>query len=707
MAVDPTDDFYVQWYAAKLWRMLPGIYRASDGATTALTPVLSTGAASARPGPLQELLARIATQAALLRRSIDRLWENQSIETCDDWVIPYIGQLLATRMASCLDAPRQRVDVAKTIYYRRRSGTLGLIEELVSDIARHDARAVEFFRRLARTRHNFDPPILLVPNLSNFPTPAALLAGPQPPSVIDGLSGPYSRTPAGGFADLRNIYAASNAGTAFDEYAYTADFRAGSQSLGWHNISRLGVFVWWLYPFTITNGTPVQSAPHSGLYTFDPTGRDTPLYAPSSPPQEDYADTWVSPNEWQLPGAVRATLWNLLPDALYPNAFAISLNGLPATQDNFVIDPPDGRFRVLGTPASTVAVTYQFAFSSTIGAGGFDPSVIVAPVATPAFTTAVSGGAGLDAALGAISGDATLLFTDSATYPGPARDPGQNAAPPTNIALVASAGTRPVLRWTKPGSWTITGRNNGTLLLQGLWLQGADLVIAGSWDLVALALCTIDPGTQGCSAIDKVPLAPSHIFVAGDVNVLSLDHCITGPIQKQGTGTIATLTATDSIIQSFSPDLALLASSGSAKLTRTTVLGRVQLHRLSASECILDDVATVDDPQDGCVRYSTLATGNNLHSPYRCASVPVGGPIFQSRDFGSPEYARLRPDADEAILPGGPTLTAPSVLNGAQNGAEPGAFAAEAQALTRTGLAQKLAEYAPIGLTPVWVSADQ
>src|SRR5882757_9663901 len=102
------DDGYTAWYQAKLWQLLPGVYRNLDGET------------------------------ATVRRSIDRLWENQSIETCDDWVVPYIGDLLATRLVSCLDARAQRLDVAKTIYYRRRAGTLGLLEELVADIAGRD-----------------------------------------------------------------------------------------------------------------------------------------------------------------------------------------------------------------------------------------------------------------------------------------------------------------------------------------------------------------------------------------------------------------------------------------------------------------------------------------------------------------------------------------------------------------------------------------
>src|SRR6516162_10930872 len=142
------DDTYVARYGDKLWQLLPALYRTLD-----------TGETPHAAGPLRELIDRIGAQMATVRRGIDRLWENQSIETCDDWVIPYIGDLLATRMVSCLDARAQRLDVAKTIYYRRRAGTLGLLEELVADIAGRQARAVEFFRRLGRTRHQFDPPI--------------------------------------------------------------------------------------------------------------------------------------------------------------------------------------------------------------------------------------------------------------------------------------------------------------------------------------------------------------------------------------------------------------------------------------------------------------------------------------------------------------------------------------------------------------------
>src|SRR5579864_5259384 len=141
-------DHYEAYYMDKLWNLLPAIYRTLD-----------TDAYDSN-GPLREMVNRIGVQAAIVRRSMDRMWEDQSIETCDDWVISYIADLLATNLVASLDARGQRQDVAKTIYYRRRKGTVAILEEIAADITGWDARIVEFFRRLGRTRHNFDPPII-------------------------------------------------------------------------------------------------------------------------------------------------------------------------------------------------------------------------------------------------------------------------------------------------------------------------------------------------------------------------------------------------------------------------------------------------------------------------------------------------------------------------------------------------------------------
>src|SRR5262249_14834418 len=157
-----------------------------------------------------------------VRRSIDRLWEDQSIETCDDWVIDYLGDLLATNLVATADARARRLDVANTIYYRRRKGTVGLIEELSNNITGWSVRVVEFFHRLSPTRHGLDPAIGLPADPSD---PREAIAARGRLQRLQRLVGVRSNTLAGGFADLRNVHGAKLTGTAFDEFFYTADVR--------------------------------------------------------------------------------------------------------------------------------------------------------------------------------------------------------------------------------------------------------------------------------------------------------------------------------------------------------------------------------------------------------------------------------------------------------------------------------------------------
>ena len=817
-------DGYAQWYADRLWSLIPAIYRSLDAGPT-----------SGSNGPLRELVNRIGVQAAVVRRSIDRLGENQSIELCDDWVIPYIGDLVATRLVSCLDADAQRIDVAKTIYYRRRAGTLGILEELAADIATIDARCVEFFRRLGRTRHQFDPPLAYqIVNPVSGPigfTGDAL-------EIAEGLIGPYSGTPAGGFADLRNRYAASNTGTAFDEFSYTADLRAPVESLGWYNIRNLGVFLWWLEAFPISAATPVSGGgnPTTGVspcFTFDPSGRDLKLFAPSrraatSQTAEDFwGENWASPEEWVLPVPIRQTLWNQLqldgpPELLYTDAFWVGLmaggTSAPVPVSTLLIHPERGRFSFpTGAPVGTITTSYSFGLLLAIGAGGYNDDILT-DLTLPTVTSAVTGGAsgpGLNPPLAAISAgavDATLQIDDTLTYTGPT----QTLTVPAGctVAITAESGQRPVLRWTgaAPATWTITGQSSagtGTptvLVLEGLWLVGADIILTGSFDAVYLRMVTLDPGTSTApgsaaffeTAIDGQPLAPTTLWIEGSVTTLTLERSITGPIRTRNGGIVAQLTATDSVIQSipthavtttapmavavalfdlaslaaslrFSTnllavqaltgdaalitalnawtvntapdpalinlmltaigqfslsaaeaawplafaDLALGLSEGAVSLSRCTVLGPTYTHQLSASECILDDIATVDDAQAGCVRFTAYASGSTLHQPFRSVQIAPGSPLFRTRDFNQPEYVRLRDDADTFILTAGlatnccsNSSVAETILEGAQNGSEMGVYCLAQVPLKRRGLALKFEEYAPIGQLPVWIDAD-
>jgi len=817
------NDGYAQFYADRLWQMVPPIYRTLD-----------EGPTPGSPGPLRELINRIGSQAAVVRRSVDRLWENQSIETCDDWVIPYIGDLVATRIVSCLDAPAQRTDVAKTIYYRRHAGTVGVLEELAADIASRDARVVEFFRRLGRTRHQFDPPLSY-----QIENP---ITGPQgftgdALEVIEGLIGAYSSTPAGGFADLRNPYAASNVGSPFDEYFYTADLRAGGQTLGHFNIRNLGVFIWWLQAFPISAATPVSNGaadPTKLCFTFDPTGRDIPLFAPSQRVNnaKSWGEHWVSPDEWELPVAIREILWKTVPNNLYatnfaPQAFSVGLlaggsgGALPAA--GLSIHPHRGRFSFVGMPpVGTLAVCYNFGQLGQVGAGGFDNSILTS-LTLPAVSAPIAGGkvADLNTAFAAVSSSANIEIRDSLTYTvnAAALNP-LNVPAGATVALCAQNEQRPVIRWTAPGTqtWTIQGApgNVGTptvLVLEGFLAQGADIVLQGNFDSVYLRMMTLDPGTAYVppanppanppffqTAIDGLLLKPTTLWIEGTVTNLYLERCITGPIRIANGGALEQMTATDSIIQSIPTppvviggqagplpvldgaslaralkqgktplaknlvagskaletelagyafgapsqelrqamseairnvpsaqarttfplalaDLALGFDDGTVSLSRCTVMGPTVTHRISVSESVLDDVATVDDPQTGCVRFSAYATGSTLHQPYRCVQVAPRASLFVSRSFGQPGYAQLRSDADSQILPAGsgtancgcPSGTvadAASILTGAQNGSEMGVYCSENIPLKRRGLALKYEEYAPIGQLPVWIDED-
>jgi hypothetical protein len=826
-------DHYEVYYADKLWNLLPAIYRAQDSDDFGAN------------GPLREMVNRIGAQVAILRRSIDRLWEDQSIETCDDWVVAYIGDLLATNLVASLDARGQRLDVAKTIYYRRRKGTVAILEEIAADITGWDARVVEFFRRLSRTRHGLDPEI-------GFPSQSDDSAGKTLLQLAEGLVGPMTHTPMGGWADLRNAYGAIKTQTAFDEFFHTADFRNGRGRVGWHSIPHLGVFLWRLRSFGVspTSPVPVQNCPN--YYSFDPTGREIPLFAS---PSRAFGDAWNSPQEWQLPTPISTPLLqSALNDpaheslyaALAPDGITLLPNSLgafrrpgvfydlvpasdffdPATH-RATIFPEVGKLKVLNAPANDqVYVTYHYGFTSTLGAGPFDRRVLGQPPEPepPPVTSMTGGAAALAAPLGAVAPTGSVMISDSLTYTSVADVTGIN-----QVHLLARNKERPLIRLAPPSpnvtEWSFTGQDGSTLVLEGLFVSGGDLVLKGVFDRVALTCCTLDPGSAGDppvvfqQSVDGRDLRPCRLWVEAQVRTLTVDRCIIGPIRTRAGGEIETLSGKDSIMQgirtsgfallvsgdikdpirlvrrlrdAFDPlsqflqtslsagtkpllsaydgtsalspalaqgllqdlnailggasiynsnrfdgvplapslvelansaptgadllrlnrllleaaypvelaDLALGLTSGQTRLSRTTVLGPAALHRLYASECILDDVIFVENDQDGCVRFTAWSTGSVLPRKYESVEIAPNSPLFTSRNFGQPGYSQLQPNVDLAMVTGaeGATISA-----GAEDGSEMGAFAREKNPVKERSLLIKYREYMPLGLTPVLV----
>jgi hypothetical protein len=525
-------DHYAELYATRLWNLLPQIYREWDG----------EGSDSDETGPLRELTTRVGEQMAIVRRSIDRLHDDQSIELCDNWVIPYLGDLLATNLVANLDARGQRLDVAKTIYYRRRKGTVGLLEELAADITGWNARVVEFFRRMARTRHQYDPPI----------GRDRILA------VIEGLVGTRSGTPAGGLADLRNRPAALSSGTAFDEFFHTADLRRGRQLLGWHNIPKLGVFLWRLKSFGCSAVQPVPVDGCDGYYTFDPTGREIPLFARDYRGTSQYGDAWVTPDEWMLPGPIASALWEEAADRLYGDSLAAiqSTETLSDVIDpsTVALDPERDRFHLLAPlPAGAfLQCDYHYGFSSKIGAGPYDrrDSSTDLPAQPSPASVVSGGGAALQLGLAALPATGTLAIDDSATY-----DSMSDLAAVDEVHLRCEMNERPVVR-LDGAAWTATGASDSSrLTLEGLFLSGGDVILTGSYETVELLCTTLDPGEAVApdgsfpTSVDGRPLAPSTLWIEGAIETLVIRRSIVGPVRTRLGGLVETIRVEDSIVQ--------------------------------------------------------------------------------------------------------------------------------------------------------------
>src|SRR5450432_1030713 len=101
----------------RLYNLLPAVYRIRD---------------SAQSEPLRALLGVIEREYDAVERNIAGLYENWFIETCDEWVIPYIGDLLGVRSVypASPGTFSARAYVAHTLDYRRKKGTAAMLEQL-------------------------------------------------------------------------------------------------------------------------------------------------------------------------------------------------------------------------------------------------------------------------------------------------------------------------------------------------------------------------------------------------------------------------------------------------------------------------------------------------------------------------------------------------------------------------------------------------
>ena len=120
----------------RLYGLLPALYRLRD----------------AEHGEEQKPSSRSSPSKWRCSPTMEQLYDDQFIETCAPWVVPYIGDVIGHRSVHGV-APKvgsPRAEVAHTIGFRRRKGTAAVLEQLARDVTGWSARVVEFFNSSAQ-----------------------------------------------------------------------------------------------------------------------------------------------------------------------------------------------------------------------------------------------------------------------------------------------------------------------------------------------------------------------------------------------------------------------------------------------------------------------------------------------------------------------------------------------------------------------------
>lgn len=648
---------------ARLFELLPAVHRRRDDAV-AQTEGLPVG-------PLRALLDIVGETILALEENLDQLYDDQFIETCAEWVIPYIGDLVGYRPIRIGDVAQiSRAEVANAIAVRRAKGTaLGLLA-VSRDVSGGDAAIVEYGRRLAITQ-------------------------------------PLNRLrPANGLADLRAARPAIDERGPFAPYARSAEMRGMAAGGRW-NLRNVGSFVW---DWRTCRRHDADPAPLDALrFRLDPLGRDLPILTDPLPP------TGRLPGRDDLPRRLDRRTAAGSPETV-ARAVAVSVGGAPVEplmicdlcdlpgdlwanlpSVGAALDPELGRLAFATPPAGEVLVSFAHAGSGLVGGGPWreahdeagatlDPVLVPTEVAT------------LDAALALIADRprAAIELVGNRRIGAP-HVPSRITVPAgARWEIRASDGCWPVLLAETP--IVLSGGANSALVLDGLCLSGAGLQVPETIDgadngLAQLVIrdCTLVPGLSLSPAADPLSPGEPSLIAAGPALAVSIERSITGPLLTHAD---VTLRVQDSVVDAGLE--AALAIGGNSDATapagplaafNATIRGTTRTALLTlASNCLFLGGLVADQRQAGIVRFSWLPARSRTPRRYRCVDDPAAAPSFQSFRLGTPGYARPAPGCPRAIS------------EGADDGGEMGAFHAAHLPARRAALAQRLAENLPLGL---------
>ncbi|RFM26944.1 hypothetical protein [Deminuibacter soli] len=656
-----------------------------------------------RRGPLKALLAIVAEQVAVLEENLAQLYDDQFIETCAEWVVPYIGDLVGTSgIFTFPGAPfSQRSQVADTMMYRRRKGTAAVIEQLARDVTGWNASVVEYFQVLAATQY------------MNHLRPGNL-------SV----------------ANLRDATAMEYVNTPFDRIPHTADVRNIERKRGKYNIPNVGIHLWRIGNYQLTQSPAFEAG--TGMFTFDALGRNVRLYnkpeveatithlaAPvnvSMPlsrwaldnnlegyyGDEEDKSIFITINNKKLEAGVGQQLHDIisicdLSDITDSWGNVTGWNHVPA-QHKVSIDPVLGRIALPNewlpetSQPMDVRVTYQYGFSASMGGGEYlhadtttwedQPAVFKVPDDVPTIQKALD-------KLVNTGGIVEIAHTDCLH-----ETPVIHVPEGKTIEIRSGEGARGVL--VLQDELVITGGVNSVFVLNGLLVSGGAVRVPAT-DKTGSANGLHELDIQHCTLL-PVSDTPS-LWIDLPDTTLKIDDSITGAIRASED---ATVYLSNSIADAGSETGVAFAAAAPLQpgavlhAENSTVIGKVYTRIMQLASNSIFVAATLPADgwqapviaarlQQGCIRFSYIPPGSKLPSAYQCQ--PVAGsdtdsikPSFTSLQYGEAGYCQL-------------ALQCPCVIKtGASDGAEMGAFHNLYQPQREANLRKRLNEYLPFGL---------
>jgi hypothetical protein len=713
----------VSFDGQNLFSLLPALYRLRDAGLAQRQNLLSS--TEAARGPLQSLLMLIAEQIAAVEEDLDGLYDDQFIETCAPWVIPYIGDLIGYQavhgVAPAVGSPR--AEVAHTISFRRRKGTVLVLEQLARAVTGWSAHAVEFFQVLADTQY------------MNHVRPRNHYA-----------------------PDLRRSKPRVYMNSGFDRTVHTVDVRRIAIERGRYNIQNIGIFLWSLnyYSATMSPAAPVAGNPL--CFRFSTLGRDTPLFyhpipqgfdiaTPAQPVNvpdhlrrtvlcRDIAGVHKSPPAPSVYYGVGKSLVLEVDGAIVPaNAIQVcNLSGSDGSWANMptdstyvaAIDPALGRIALVPptsgkAPSHVVRTLYYYGFNADIGGGEYPRADSFTAGASQPIVRVPDHFPAIAAAVNALGGNGVVEITDSDVHvesTGFAVD----VAPNGHIELRAASGCRPTL--VLGGEIVVSGGADATLDINGFVVasnvKSADPTAtllrarsvrpngeASKLGYLRLTHCTLVPGWALQPNGD--PQSPGQpVLVVEPAGLqLVIAKSIVGALRAPE---FANVTISESIVDANGRSQVAFAAVDATTLDRTgagaaltltgsTVVGKVHstLLTLVSNSIFWSELAAGDTwkgplwaerKQEGCVRFSYLPQGAITPRKFECVAAGRGmpGPLFASLRYGDPAYAKLLPPTDDAIR------------RGADDGGEMGAFHFLLAPQRETDLRVRMQEYLPVGM---------